>query len=150
MGKKQPRTNAIIATISTICLFFCVWWGYCFYWSYTQPDKDSFIVLDKVENQAIKSTGKYSSELVYRTFVKIQYENGDVTTITTDNPIDAKNYVIGNKHNISKSHVITPFIVAFGYYWLVVFVGVFCILLLVLFVAWLGCSRFGSSFLLDK
>lgn len=138
MSKKEPRANAIIATISTICLFFFVWWGYCFYWSYTQPDKDSYIVLDKVEQQAINSTGKYSSELVYRTFVKIQYENGDVTTITTDNPINAKNYVIGNKYYISESHIDQPIIVFGGYFFFMVFVLLVGICLVGIFIAWLS------------
>lgn len=131
MSKKEPRKNAIIATISTIFLFFCIWWGYCFYWSYTQPDKDSFVVLDKEERQAIKSTGKYSSELVYRTFVKVQYENGDITTITTDNPIDAKNYVIENKYNLSKSHIREPGTVVVGYAFLTCFIILICSVFLV-------------------
>lgn len=107
----------IISIISTIVLGIFIWFGYSLYWSLTIPDTDSYVVLDKVEKQVIQSTGKYSSELVYRTFIEVRYENGDQTTIHVDDPIQAKKYVIGNKYTTNKYHEHMPFSVVLGYCW---------------------------------
>lgn len=86
---------------SIIFIYFC--YGSIVY--FNMPDKDSFIVLDKIEQQAIKSTGKYSSELVVRTFVRIQYENGDLETITFDDPFVSRSYVINQKYIQNETHI---------------------------------------------
>lgn len=113
MNNKEKQ---LISILSTIVLGIFIWFGYSLHWSLTIPDKDSFVVLDKVEKQAIKSTGKYSSEVVYRTFVEVRYENGDQTTFHIDNPIDAKKYEIGTKYFVSKYHTDMPVSVFLGYF----------------------------------
>ena len=81
------------------------WFCYSCVVSLTMPDKDRFIVLDKIEQMATKSTGKYSSELVLRTFVKVQYENGDVETLNIDDPFVSRNYVVNEKYVVTKNHL---------------------------------------------
>lgn len=82
-----------------------VWFSYgsVVYWN--MPDGDSFIVLDKIEQMASKSTGKHSSELVLRTFARIQYENGDVETLRIDDPFVARSYAINQKYAQEENHI---------------------------------------------
>lgn len=122
----MSKNKQIISILSTIVLGILVWFCYSLHWSLTIPDKDSFIVLDKVEKQAIKSTGKYSSEVVYRTYVEVRYENGDQTTFHVDDPIQAKKYEIGTKYFVNEYHKDTPFSVFLGYF----LFGIFMILVI--------------------
>lgn len=45
-----------------------------------------------------ESTGKYSSEIVNRFFVRIRYENGHERTLSFRDPFTANSYVVGNKY----------------------------------------------------
>lgn len=109
------KDKQIISILSTIVLGICIWFGYSLHYSFTIPDKDSFVVLDKIEKQSIESTGKYSSELVYVNYIEVLYENGDKTTIVIKNPIDAKKYEIGKKYITNEFHRDVPFSVSVGY-----------------------------------
>lgn len=95
---KNNWWNIILAIVF---VWFC--YGSVVYWN--MPDGDSFVVLDKIEQMASKSTGKHSSELVLRTFVRIQYENGDVETLRIDDPFVARSYTINQKYTQEETHI---------------------------------------------
>lgn len=87
--------------LGIVFIWFC--YGSVVYWN--MPDGDKFVVLDKIEQMVSNSTGKSSSELVLRTFVRIQYENGDVETLRIDDPFVARSYEINQKYTQEETHI---------------------------------------------
>ena len=47
------KDKQIISILSTIVLGICIWFGYSLHYSFTIPDKDNFVVLDKIENNRL-------------------------------------------------------------------------------------------------
>lgn len=116
--------------LGIIFIYFC----YSLIVIFTMPDKDSFIVLDKIEQMATKSTGKYSSELVLRTFVKVQYENGDVQTLKVDDPFIARSYVVNQKYIVDENHMSLYDYNKYAFYGRLIGLMTFCVCSLVLLI----------------
>lgn len=87
--------------LGIIFIWFC--YGVVVY--FNMPNGDKYVVVDKIEQMASNSTGKHSSELVLRTFVRVQYENGDYETLRIDDPFVARYYVVGQNYIQEKYHV---------------------------------------------
>lgn len=95
------KNNWWMFLVGIIFSWFC--YGAVIY--FNMPDGDKFTVLEKIEQMASNSTGKHSSELVLRTFVRIQYENGDVETLKIDDPFVARSYVVNQKYVQEDTHI---------------------------------------------
>jgi hypothetical protein len=66
--------------------------------SYQKYSELPYTVIGIQNVQTFKSTGKYSSEIVNRYYIRIQYESGTQRTMEIDDPWIAQSYQVGQQY----------------------------------------------------